>query len=204
MFITFEGMDGSGKSTQVRLLDRWLRDSGHPTLLLRDPGGTAIGEQIRDIVLRRSNAGMHAVTEVLLYAASRSQLVQERIQPALAEGTIVISDRFYDSTTAYQGSGRKLPKELIDRLNSIGSHNTVPDISIFLDLDIQEGMKRLDKTRQRDRMENEDHSFREKVREAFLEISRTDKERFITIDASGSPEEIHQEIRKIISDRLRK
>ena len=203
MFITFEGMDGSGKSTQVALLEKWLVEKGQATLVLRDPGSTLIGEKIRDILLDKSSNAMNSVTELLLYAASRSQLVKENIEPALKEHKIVICDRFYDSTTAYQGFGRKLSPDLIHTLNHIGSHTLNPDLSLFLDLDIESGLKRLDKTRNRDRMEEEDFAFKKRVRKGFLEISENEKSRFITVDASLSEKQVHTQIIKHVKSRLK-
>lgn len=204
LFISFEGLDGSGKSTQVTLLETYLLDKGYSPLILRDPGSTAIGELIRNILLDKANMQMNHVTELLLYAAARSQMVSEKILPALEEGKIVISDRFFDSTTAYQGYGRQLPKELIDHLNSIGSHKLDPDLSIFLDLDITIGLERLDKSRARDRMETEDLQFKQRVRKAFLDLAQKEPLRFITVDAEKDPQQVHQTICKIVQERLNK
>jgi len=204
LFISFEGVDGSGKSTQIEKLRDWFISIGEEVLMLRDPGTTDISERIRDILLDRRHMQMHAVTECLLYAAARSQLVTEQILPALQSGRQVISDRFYDSTTAYQGFGRSLPEDLIKDLNRIGSHSLVPDLTVLLDLDPETGLARAGKHRSLDRMESGGSDFIRRVRAGFLNIAEAEKHRFIVLDASDGVEKIHEKIISEVQRRLKK
>lgn len=195
MFITFEGLDFCGKSTQVSLLIDYLQNKGNEIVLLREPGGTAISEKIRDILLDKKNLEMCLETELLLFYASRAQLVNEKIIPELNKGKIVISDRFYDSSTAYQGYGRGLSINFINELNKFVVGKCVPNITFFLDLSISEIEKRklLFKKENLDRIESSVIEFWHKVREGYLNIAKKES-RFCIIDASRSIEEIHNEI----------
>lgn len=189
MLITFEGIDGSGKSTQIALLQKRLTETGKKVNVFREPGGTPVSEIIRDILLN-PEIELNPVTELLLFSSARSQLVTEKVLPALKKGEIVILDRFYDSTTAYQGYGRNsLPIEQIDQINSIASHSLEPDVTFYLHLSLEESVQRtthLDK----DRMEQSGDSFFNKVYDGFQKLSK-EHSRFRVIDASRSPEEVH-------------
>jgi dTMP kinase len=194
MFITFEGLDFSGKSTQVGLLADALSQSGAKTLVLRDPGGTAIGERIRAVLLDRELLDMSDFTELFLFSASRSQLVQEVIKPALQRGTIVICDRFYDSTTAYQGWGRGLSLDAIRAINRVAADGLVPAITYFIDIPVPEIERRM--LRQKtgaDRMEMSGQAFYERARKGFLQLA-TEEPRFEVIDGRMSIEEIRENV----------
>ncbi len=194
MFITFEGLDFSGKSTQVGLLAERLTRSGEKILVIRDPGGTAIGEKIRAVLLDRELRDMSDFTELFLFSASRAQLVREVIRPALQRGTIVLCDRFYDSTTAYQGWGRGLSLDSIKAINRIAADGLVPDITYFIDIPVAEIEQRM--THQKkgaDRMEMSGWAFYERVREGFLRIAQEEK-RFEVIDATLGIQEIQERI----------
>jgi dTMP kinase len=194
MFITFEGLDFSGKSTQVGLLTDTLSQSGAKTLILRDPGGTAIGERIRAVLLDRELLDMSDFTELFLFSASRSQLVQEIIKPALENGTIVVCDRFYDSTTAYQGWGRGLPLAAIKTINQVAASGLVPAITYLIDIPVSEIELRMKHQKAgADRMEMSGRAFYERVRDGFLQLAK-EEPRFEVIDGRMSIEEIRQKV----------
>lgn len=193
LFITFEGIEGSGKSTQVQLLTQYLNNHHLPYICTREPGGTPIAEAIRRILLDPLCAEMLPETELLLYNASRAQHTGELILPALQAGKIVISDRYYDSTYAYQGAARSLDYAVIDSLTSFATFNTEPDLTILLDLPAEVGLSRID-NRDLDRLELEDLSFHRKVREQFLFIAKKHPSRYVVIDAQKAPEEINRVI----------
>lgn len=201
VFITFEGPDASGKTTQIRLLGEALRKEKIEPLITREPGGTAIGERIREILLDRSCAEMDPMTEMLLYAASRAQHVEQVIRPALAEGRIVISDRFTDSSIAYQGYGRNLG-DLVARVNREASRNLQPDLT-FLLITEPEHMRGRVASGQEDRMEAEGNVFHQKVLEGFLEIQKKNAERIVKIDGRLSIPEIAQRIQEKVFERIR-
>ncbi|MDD2423288.1 MAG: dTMP kinase [Candidatus Cloacimonetes bacterium] len=192
-FITFEGIEGSGKSTQIKLLVDYLIKQQIPHLSTREPGGTPIAEAIRKILLDPLCSEMLPEAELLLYSASRAQHTGELILPALAAGKVVISDRYYDSSTAYQGAARDLDYNVIDLLNSFATFHTVPDLTVLLDLPVEEGFKRIDH-RDLDRLEQEDISFHKKVRQQFLSIAKKHASRYLVLDALKAPEVIHIEI----------
>ena len=193
LFITFEGIEGSGKSTQVQLLTQYLNNHHLPYICTREPGGTPIAEAIRRILLDPLCAEMLPETELLLYNASRAQHTGELILPALQAGKIVISDRYYDSTYAYQGAARRLDYAVIDSLTAFATFNTEPDLTILLDLPAEAGLSRID-NRDLDRLELEDLSFHRKVREQFLFIAKKHPSRYVVIDAQKAPEEINRVI----------
>lgn len=201
--ITFEGIDFSGKTLQANLLANTLQKKGFAVELFRDPGGTSISEKIRDFLLDKKNKVMAAKTELLLYEASRTQLVTEKIVPALARGKIVICDRFFDSTTAYQGYGRGLELELIRRANEIAIGDIIPDLTFLLDLTPQEALKRKAKMGDNsDRMEEEELAFHRRVREGYLEMARQEPERFVVLRGEKSREELQHQIWQIVCERL--
>lgn len=200
MFITFEGIDFCGKSTQVELLKKYLENHNKKVLLIREPGGTEISEKVRNILLDKNHSKMYMETEIFLFSAARSQLVREKIKPYLNEGFYVISDRFHDSTTAYQGYGRGLPPELVKKVNELAIGDTIPDLTFFIDIPVTEAEKRklnnLDK--ELDRIEISNNDFYEKVRKGYQDISKYEK-RFRLIDGMLSIEEIHKKIVNEIS-----
>ena len=202
-FITFEGIEGSGKSTQIQLLKEYLEQKGLDVLLTREPGGTKIGRKIRRLLLDPENENMDYKTEILLYAADRAQHVKEMIKPALAEGKVVISDRFIDSNLAYQAVGRGLDYERVYQINSWVIDSCWPDLTFILDIDIKEGLKRarsLSEDQIGDRLEREVDSFHQRVRKAYLEMAA--QERFVLVNASREKDEVQKEIQNIISGRL--
>lgn len=202
-FITFEGIEGSGKSTQINLLAEYLRKKGYDVLVSREPGGTALGEKIRQLLLDPQYDSMDYRTEILLYAADRAQHVKEKIKPALEQGKVVISDRFVDSNLAYQAAGRGLDYEMVYQINDWVIDSTWPDLTFVLDIDIKEGLKRaraLSLDEAGDRLERELDDFHQRVRDAYLKMAEA--ERFALVDAGGTKEEVQQDIKKIIARRL--
>lgn len=201
LFITFEGTDGSGKSTQIGLLRSWLESKGIEALLTREPGGTAISEKIRDIILDKENSEMSYMTEALLYAASRAQHVDQVIRPALNNGKTVISDRFIDSSIVYQGFGRQLG-EPVEIINKYAMGDCVPDVTFLLKLDPAKGIKRASGGVP-DRIESEKISYHKAVYDAYLILEQKYPGRIMGIDASGSIENIHKEITDRIDGLLK-
>ena len=206
-FITFEGSEGCGKSTQVLRLAARLEQTGVRVLITREPGGTAIGEKIRDLLqFAPESFAMTPETELLLFEASRSQLVRELIRPALENGTAVISDRFFDSTTVYQGVARKLDPEIVATLNNFAVGPDRPDLTIVLDLDVETARARM-RRRVRpvaavDRMEQEPIEFYERVCEAYRDLAAREPDRCLLIDGAKSPDEIENEIWDAVSHRF--
>ena len=192
MFITFEGIDFCGKSTQVELLQNYLINKDKKVLLIREPGGTEISEKIRDILLDKKNDKMTIESEILLFSASRAQLVREKILPSLNEGYYVISDRFHDSSTAYQGYGRGIPIESVMHINSVAIENTVPDITFFIDIPVSVSVdrKNLKHHNELDRIEISKDHFYDKVRSGYLRMARQEN-RFRVIDGTLNIAEIH-------------
>ena len=203
LFITFEGIEGCGKSTQAKLLAEYLRNQGKVVFLTREPGGPKISEQIREILLSTKNNEMLPETEVLLYMASRSQHTGEWIIPALEQGKIVISDRYYDSTLAYQGAARRIERKLIDSITKFATFGLKPDITFLVDLPAEEGLSRIS-YKKADRLEQESLEFHKKVRKGFFEIAKIEKNRYIIIDGRDSVEKIHKEIVKMFEEKIRK
>lgn len=195
LFLTFEGSEGCGKSTQIRLLAQRLRACGHQPLLLREPGGTPSGEVVRHLLKHApEGADLFPESELLLFAASRAQLVREMIIPALAAGRIVISDRFLDSTTVYQGVARRIPREVTDHLNRIAVGSCLPDMTFLLDLDLATARNRMaQRELTLDRIERESEGFFEAVRTGYLALA-AETPRIKVLDASRAPEPIAEEI----------
>lgn len=206
-FITFEGVEGCGKSTQAKLLVNFLKEHNFQTLFTREPGGPPISEKIRKILLSNSNKKMHKLTEVFLYMASRSQHTIEWIKPALQNGEIVISDRYYDSTYAYQGSARKISKEVIDYLNIVATTGLKPDITFILDLPVEVGLKRIKKlpenTEGIDRLESESLKFHQDVRSSFISLAKKEPDRVVLLDGTQEIEKIHQQIIVEIKQKIK-
>ena len=201
MFITFEGLDFCGKSTQVQLLEKYLIDKGSNVKIIREPGGTPISEKIRDILLDKKNSEMSIETELILFSASRSQLVNQVIIPALQENYYVISDRFHDSSIAYQAFGRKINLEFVEELQQFVIGKAIPDLTFFLDISIDEVIKRKSKVKQMelDRIELSKIDFYRRVRNGYLYIAKKEK-RFKMINGELPIEQIH----KIIVDEVKK
>ena len=204
LFITFEGVDGSGKSEQALRLYDYLRGlPGAPEVVMtRDPGGTRISEKIRGIILDSENREMADITENLLYAAARAQLVKEVIAPALERGAIVVCDRFLDSGVAYQSAARGLEVETVLQINSFAVKNFKPNLTFLLDIDPEKGLARKKRQQNPDRLEFEKLEFFKRVRESYLETARKNPDRVILIDANKSIEEIHDNIAKTIQKVL--
>lgn len=201
-FITFEGIDGCGKSTQINMLKEYLGKESREVLLVREPGGTVIGEKIREILLSKKNDNMSPLTELLLFEAARAQITSEVIIPSVEKGITVLCDRFYDSTYAYQGYARGMGGETVELLNNIATGSFAPDITFVLDLSVEQALaRRQGRGEAEDRMEAMGIEFQRKVREGYLELARKE-ERVKLIDASRTAEEIHGDILKIIKEKL--
>ncbi len=200
MFITFEGLDFCGKSTQVELLEKYLLNRGDIVRLIREPGGTSISEKVRAILLDKKNNEMHFESELLLFASARAQLVREVILPALNQGEYVISDRYHDSSIAYQGYGRGIDLDFVIMLQKFAIGPAVPGITFFIDIPVDEFIARRQKVKKDslDRMENSKIAFYEKVRNGYLEIAKNE-DRFVTIDGLKSIDEIHYIIKSSIA-----
>lgn len=202
IFITFEGIDGCGKSTQLRMVKERLKEEGREFIEVREPGGTSVGEKIRGVLLDKKNDSMVPLAELLLYEAARAQITEEVIKPALDNGTIVICDRFFDSTIAYQGYARELGFELVGGLNKIATAGLKPDITFLLDLSAEDALKRrIGRGEEEDRLEALGTSFQVKVREGYLKAASEDS-RIKVIDAGRTPDEIFEDINKWLSEIL--
>ncbi|MDZ4403384.1 dTMP kinase [Prosthecobacter sp.] len=202
--LSFEGSEGCGKSTQIRLLRERLEKSGRKVEVLREPGGTEIGESIRHL-LQHAKEGhcMTPETELLLFAASRAQIVREKIRPLLESGAFVILDRFLDSTTVYQGIARGLPLESVRAINAFAIGGTLPQLTLVLDMDSATAWQRIHQTgRELDRIESQPQSFFEKVRQGYLEVARADPSRVKIIDASATPEAVHEAIWNLLTAQI--
>ena len=198
-FITFEGSEGCGKSTQVQRLARRFKKMGIPHFLTREPGGTPIGEAIRELLqFAPHNAGMTPETELLLFEASRSQLVREAIKPARERGLCVIADRFFDSTTVYQGVARKLDSQIVEQLTAFAVGDCVPDITFVLDVDAVTANTRMQKPRRLDRIEKQPAEFHERVRQGYRELPAREPHRILLIDGSRGEDVIENEIWQIL------
>jgi dTMP kinase len=201
VLITFEGVEGSGKSTQAELLFQMLRTRGVDCILTREPGGTPIGERIRDILLDPACREMHAKTELLLYLASRNQHVQEKLLPALRAGKVVISDRYSESSFAYQGLGRDLTLQKTSRLNKYATGGLTPDLTIVVDVPPEVGRERM-KGETLDRLESERLEFHCRVRDAYLQLARRAPKRIKVLDGRKSQAELAKEVENLIKPRL--
>jgi dTMP kinase len=208
-FITFEGVEGCGKSTQIAMLTEHLKTKGRAVVLTREPGGTKISEKIREILLDSAHTDMDPVTELMLYAASRRQHVTEVIEPALAKGNIVLCDRYADATTAYQGAARDIDFKILGQLHEIATDGLMPEVTILLDCPAEVGLGR---ARSRnasdgaegssDRFEQEKMVFHKRVRDGYLAIANAERDRVHVVDATQSIEDMHSSIRTIIDERL--
>lgn len=202
IFITMEGPDGAGKSTQIDLLRGYLLEKGYDIIVCREPGGTVISEAIREVILNREHKDMKNMTELLLYAAARAQLVGEVIQPALEEGKVVICDRFIESSAVYQGIARGMGIDLVYEVNQFAVGKTMPDITILLDVDAETGIGRKKQQAELDRMESEKLDFHKRVVEGYRLLAERDKNRMVKIDGRDSIEEIHCQIKEAVDNTL--
>ncbi len=207
-FITFEGIEGCGKTTQLRLLAENLRERGHRVAVTREPGGCPIADRVRDILLDAKNSAMTPLTELLLYAAARAQHVAEVVVPALNAGQIVLCDRFTDATIAYQGYGRGLDQELIARLNTLATGNLRPELTVLVDCPVEVGLERAmaringSHGAREERFELESRQFHQRVRDGYLTLAQREPDRFIVIDGSRSIEETGAAIAAALIPRL--
>lgn len=203
MFITFEGSEGSGKSTQINMLAAYLGQQGYEVLVTREPGGTHIGEQVRQCLHDVKNKEMTAAAEVLLYSASRSQLVREVIVPALENGVIVISDRYADSTMAYQGYGRQLDLDALGTITHFATGGLKPDLTILFDIDVEEGLSRRSVGgEEMNRMDLQEVAFYKRVRNGYMELVKQEPERWVIVDAGRPPDEIQNDVRRSVEAKL--
>jgi dTMP kinase len=203
VFITFEGSEGCGKSTQVRRLAARLEKLGIDFLVTREPGGTPIGESIRELLqFAPHNAAMTPETELLLFAASRAQLVREVIKPTLERGVCVIADRFFDSTTVYQGAARSLGLQVVEQVNAFAVGDCIPDITFVLDVDLATAQVRMKTPRRPDRMEQQPAEFYERVRAAYRELAAREPNRVILIEGAQDADKIDNQIWRIVSKRF--
>jgi len=208
-FITFEGIDGSGKSTQLRLLAGDLKMRGFDVLTTFQPGGTPLGRRLREAFLE-TEENVHPMAELLLFAADRAQHVNFLIKPALAEGRIVVSDRYADATAAYQGAGRGFDEQVIDRIIELATDNLKPDLTLFFDVPIEKAILRTnsrtdnESVKNKNRMDRETTEFYDRVRRGYLKIAEEEPERFKIIDGSGSIDEVHARVSEVVTAFLNK
>lgn len=199
LFITLEGGDGAGKSTQIRNIEEFFINKGLTVTHTREPGGPPIAEKLREILLDPANKEMHAVTEMLIYAAGRAQNVREKVEPALERGEIVICDRYVDSSIAYQAYGRGLG-EMVAEVNHYATGGLRPDLTIWLDIDPETGKARATHGKEPDRLEQESAEFHARVREGYASIAKEEPDRFRRVDASGTVDEIKEEIYRFLEE----
>jgi dTMP kinase len=202
LFVTLEGPDGGGKSSQARQLVDHLRTLGHDVLLTREPGGTAIGDQIRRVITDLANTPMHPRAEILLFSASRAQLCHEVIWPHLQAGGIVVSDRFFDSTFAYQGYGHRLDLEALRHITRFATGGLVPDLTVLLDLPAEEGLMRRKKDGGWNRLDAYNLDFHQRVRQGYLAMAAADPQRWVTVDAVRDEASVQADVRRIVEGRL--
>lgn len=204
MFITLEGPDGSGKSMQVPALSDFIRGMGYEVLSTREPGGTFIGDQIREVIMRMENKSMHPRTEILLFCAARAQIVDELIRPQLEKGVVVISDRYADSTLAYQGYGHGVDLAVLRQLLNFATGGLTPDLTLLFDVDIETGLSR----RQAgggewNRLDDYELAFHRRVRAGYLELAEAEPQRWVRVDAAQTPQQVQFDLQKIISQRIK-
>jgi dTMP kinase len=202
MFITFEGPEGCGKTTQIASLAAALKPQGYPVLTTREPGGTQIGDKVRRVLLDRENTSMLPRTEILLFQASRAQLVEEIIRPHLEQGWVVICDRYADSTIAYQGYGYQRDLDQLRLIVDFAVQGLKPDLTILLDLDVKQGLQRRTDDGNRNRMDVFDVDFYRRVRRGFHELVEAEPERWAVLDASHPPDVVQEKVLKTVKERL--
>ena len=203
MFITLEGPEGSGKTSHIPPLVEYLREKGYIVFPTREPGGTSIGEQIREVIHDLKNEEMHPRTETLLYQAARAQIVEQVFKPRLAAGEIVISDRYYDSTIAYQGYGHQQDLEQVRALVKYATGGLIPDLTVLLDVDIEEGLKRKKKDNEWNRLDAYTVEFHQRVRAGYLEMVKQEPNRWVVVDAGREWESVQDDLRKVIEANLK-
>ena len=203
IFITFEGIDGCGKSTQCEMLKDYLTEYGKEFIFVREPGGTEIGERIREILLDKKNTQMTARTELLLFEAARAQITDEVIKPALEDGKIVICDRFFDSSSAYQGMARGMGMDFVANLNMAATGGLKPDVTFFFDISAEEALVRRGKRGEAsDRIELAGLKFQEDVRQGYLELAQSSEGRIVTIDANLGIDEIFEQVKGALEGKI--
>jgi dTMP kinase len=206
IFITFEGLDGSGKTTQLRMLEQELKQRGRSVVSTSEPGGTMLGKRVRELILDE-DMQVAPLVELLLFAADRAQHVETLIKPALKKGQVVISDRYADATVAYQGAGRGFDARIIRQLIKLATNGLKPDLTLFFDLPVAESVKRTNSRatlgQAKNRLDKEDAEFYTRVRDAYLNIAESEKKRFRVIDATGSPNEIHHQVIETVDSFLK-
>ncbi len=202
MFITLEGPEGSGKTSHIPLLRDHLKQAGYSVFCTREPGGTSIGDQIRGILLSSDNTEMHPRTEILLFQASRAQLVEQEILPRVQRGEIVLCDRYADSTLAYQGYGHQVPLETLKTIVDFATGGLKPDLSLLLDVDIELGLQRRQNDGDVNRLDAFDLAFHQRVRAGYHELVKAEPERWVVIDASQRFEAVQRDLREAIQQRL--
>ncbi|MGE5329361.1 MAG: dTMP kinase [Deltaproteobacteria bacterium] len=201
-FITAEGLDGCGKTTQLSNIASYFEQNGREVILTREPGGTKLGEKIRELLLDVDNMGMNSVAELMLYAAARAQIVSELIVPAVNQGKIVICDRFLDSSIAYQAYGRRLGVETVEGINAYALQGCKPDITFFFDISPQEIAKRKTRKEKLDRVELENIDFHERVYNGYLELAKAQRERIVVIDSRRGIGEVFEDVKSYLSSLL--
>jgi dTMP kinase len=203
MFITLEGSEGSGKTSQIPALADFLKKAGYRVLTTREPGGTPIGDQVRSVLTDFKNMDMHPRTEILLFQASRAQIVEKVIRPHLASGGVVISDRYADSTLAYQGYGYELDIQKLRVIVDFATGGLKPDLTLLLDLDVEEGLRRRFKGGELNRLDAYELAFYERVRRGYMQMLQEDPGRWVIIDASRPLDEVQSAMRRVVFERLR-
>ncbi len=203
LFITLEGPDGGGKSSQAQCLAEYLRADNIEVLLTREPGGSPIGDQIRNVIMELENTDMDARTEFLLFSASRAQHIAEVIRPNLENGLTVISDRFFDSSLAYQGYGQRLPLEILKAITNFATSDLTPDLTLLLDLPVEEGLRRREADGNWNRMDAYDIDFHRRVRRGYLKLAAETPERWVTLNAEQPFDSLQDEIRSAVMARLK-
>jgi dTMP kinase len=204
LFITLEGPEGSGKTSHIPYLVEYLREKGHAVFPTREPGGTSIGEQIREVIHDLKNVEMHPRTETLLYQAARAQIVEQVIKPRLGDGEIIISDRYYDSTIAYQGYGHQQDLEQVRALVKYATGGLDPDLTVLLDVDVEEGLRRKKKDNEWNRLDAYTVEFHRRVRDGYLEMVKADPNRWVVVDAGKEWQKVQDALRERILEFINK
>jgi len=203
LFVTFEGPEGSGKTTQLPALADFLRQAGYDVLTTREPGGTSVGDQIRAVLLSKANTAMQLRTEILLFQASRAQLVEQVIRPHLDKGGVVLCDRYADSTMAYQGYGYQMDLQELDTIIRFATGGLKPDLTLLLDIDVETGLRRRDKDGGVNRLDSYDLALHQRVREGYHQLARAEPHRWVVINAEQPPDAVQEEIRQVVMERLK-